>query len=265
MGWEARQGSRCADDFARPGLARFVDGKWHVIEERAAIVRRIFEQTVDSVGQHAIAEQLNREGVPVFGEGRQQGKRWHRSYIVKILTSLTVVGTLVPHLTDYVDGRKVRTAQEPIEGYYPAVVGKALFEQVQLLSATRSPLRGRHAAGEVQNIIGGLAWLPKVRRQHDTGEQRQPAQGGLAQVGLHHREGRGRLPVSHGRLSAGRARHRGEPWHGLVHGQLGISADAPASAQVLREQLTRLDAKIGEHEGRLSNLLSAIAERRRSR
>jgi len=53
-----------------PAWLRLVDGEWQKIEERAAVVRRIFELTAQGVGQNAVAELFNREGVPVFGSDR---------------------------------------------------------------------------------------------------------------------------------------------------------------------------------------------------
>jgi DNA invertase Pin-like site-specific DNA recombinase len=57
-----------------------------VIEERAEIVRRIFKDTLNGVGQNPLARALNLKGVPVFDKtvGRT-ADRWH----VKRLPKLT--------------------------------------------------------------------------------------------------------------------------------------------------------------------------------
>lgn len=129
------------------------------IPERAKIVRRILKMLAEGHGKHAIAETLNQEEVPTWGDGQY----WHRSYIAKIAENPAVVGTFIPHVIEHVDGQKKRKPLTPILNYFPSVVDKALYQRVRLLTTdTATPLRGRHAViGKVQNILGGLAKCPK--------------------------------------------------------------------------------------------------------
>ncbi len=153
--WDAKR-AKAADKAmtARgPAWLQLVDGRWGIIEERAEVVRRIFELAHQGLGQHGIAELLNQEQVPVFG----RGAHWHRSYVAKILESPSVIGTLVPHALEYIDGKRVRKPQATVEGYYPAVVEPEVFQAVSAMAETRAPLRGRHARGIIKNVFGGLA------------------------------------------------------------------------------------------------------------
>jgi len=128
-------------------------GKWSVIEERAAVVQRVFRETLEGRGQNAITESLNREGVPVFGKAGH----WHRSYVMKLLNNPAVMGTFTPCTSDWQDGKQRRTALEPVPGYFPAVVDPETFQRVQAMRQDKSsPARGIHAKGELQNILGGL-------------------------------------------------------------------------------------------------------------
>lgn len=121
-----------------------------LIEERATVVRRIFEETVAGYGKHTIARRLNQEGVETFG--RASG--WHPSYIQKILTSTTVLGEMQP-------SRKARggpreTVGDPVVGYYPAAVDADLHARARQSMAGRSRRvtgRGR----SLVNIFSGLA------------------------------------------------------------------------------------------------------------
>jgi DNA invertase Pin-like site-specific DNA recombinase len=124
LGRQAQERSDPPSNLSRAGLACTgqVHGKWDRIEERAEIVRRIYRETLEGRGTHAIAETLNREGVPVFGRGSQ----WHRSTVVKLLHSPSVVGTLVPHTLEYGPGGKTRQPQAEVPGYYPAVVDEEI-------------------------------------------------------------------------------------------------------------------------------------------
>lgn len=123
---------------------------FRLIDDRAAIVRRVFEETVAGHGKHTIARRLNQEGIATFG--RASG--WHASYIQKILSSPTVLGEMQP-------GRKPRGAAreavgEPIPGYYPAVVDADLHARTMRAMAGRS----RRVAGRgrrLVNIFSGIA------------------------------------------------------------------------------------------------------------
>ncbi len=164
--WEGKRAEAASKVLTARGPAwlELTPGRnWKVREERAEIVRRIFDMAAAGKGQNLISSILNREGVPTFGDStRTPGKHWHRSYILRLLRSPAVVGTLVPHVVEHGDGKKKRVAQKPIEGYYPAIVDRGVYERVQAMSLdTRSPLRGRHAAeGTVRNILGGIATCP---------------------------------------------------------------------------------------------------------
>ncbi|VXC96279.1 conserved hypothetical protein [Sphingomonas sp. T1] len=122
-----------------------------LIADRAAIVRRVFEETVAGHGKHTIARRLNQEGVATFG--RASG--WHASYIQKILSSTTVLGEMQP-------GRKPRgSAREfegdPIAGYYPAVVDADLHARAMRSMAGRS----RQVAGRGRRLVNLLSGLAK--------------------------------------------------------------------------------------------------------
>lgn len=133
------------------------EGPFEVIEERADVVRRIFDMAAQGCGQNMIAKTLNAEGVPPF----QHGKMWHRSYVVKILGNPAVVGTFTPHELHTTGVKKVRVPLEPVANYYPAVVSADLFQTVQSLKESANPQRGRHAGKAVHNIFGGLARCPR--------------------------------------------------------------------------------------------------------
>ena len=74
---------------------KLVEGEFELIPERAAIVRRIYEDSASGLGAMTIARRLNDESVPTFG--RSNG--WQPSYIKKILTDRAVIGEFQPHLS----------------------------------------------------------------------------------------------------------------------------------------------------------------------
>ncbi len=94
--------------------------KFEVVEERAAVVRRIFEESANGLGRYAIAKRLNTDAVPTFG----RSKFWLGGAIQKFLESETAIGIFQPCRMQ--DGKRVPVG-EPVEDYYPAVVTKELF------------------------------------------------------------------------------------------------------------------------------------------
>jgi hypothetical protein len=130
-------------------------GRHEVIEDRAAILRDIFAKADAGWGKHRIAQALNEAQMNTWGTGKRQGARWHSSYIQKLLTNEAVIGTFTPHKAiKGATGRK-REPQQPIEGYFPAVVDRDIFARVSA-QATARAARGRHADAEPKSVFAGL-------------------------------------------------------------------------------------------------------------
>lgn len=166
----AKKGKRVAEAWGRkranagsqpltrlcPGWLRLRDDRsgFDLIPERAAIVRRVFDMTLDGTGQHDIAKTFNREGVPVFG----RGSMWHRSYVKKLLAEPAVVGIFTPQRLERLAGKKVRIPTEPVEGYFPTAVDRETFDKVASIKSGRSATTG--GGGGMANILAGLARCP---------------------------------------------------------------------------------------------------------
>jgi len=133
-------------------------------EQRAKVVRRIFAETLAGKGSRQIEAGLNRDGVPVFGEGKRVALHWHRTYVRKILDSRAVIGEFQPHRREIgEDGRKVRVPDgDPIKNYFPPVISKEDFDAVQAERETAQP--SAHADKPVRNIFAGVGKCPKCQR-----------------------------------------------------------------------------------------------------
>jgi DNA invertase Pin-like site-specific DNA recombinase len=129
-----------------------------VIDERAQVVRNIFAMANDGMGQHAIAQKLDADGVPTFAEKgrRRRSLHWQRTYIKHLLTNSAVVGVFTPHQkrTD-AQGKRKRVPVATVEGYYPAIIERELFESVAARARTTAA-RGRNAGGQIKSLFAGL-------------------------------------------------------------------------------------------------------------
>lgn len=132
-----------------------------VDEERAAVVRRIFKDAIAGKGQHSIAQSLTAEGVETFGDGRRKALVWQRSYVKKLLGSPTVIGTLTPHDTRKVKGKRVRDPLPSIPNYYPAIVSAVDFARVNGRRKAGATPRVRASTGQVSNVLASLAKCPR--------------------------------------------------------------------------------------------------------
>ncbi|MCA0029242.1 recombinase family protein [Mesorhizobium sp. B263B2A] len=155
-----------------PGWLRLRQDRtgFDLIPDRAEVVRRVFDMTLAGKGQHAIAETLNREGVAPFGIKRRTPEerraklkprpadRWHRTYIKKMLADPSTTGAFTPHRVETVGGKKRRIPTETVEGYFPTVIDREVFDRVNALSSGRSV---RESGTGMANILAGLAKCPK--------------------------------------------------------------------------------------------------------
>lgn len=129
-----------------------------VIEQRAEIVRRIYRMVIAGLGRDSIAAKLNEEGVETFGKAAF----WHASYVTKIIENPAVRGIFTPNVIEFVNGKKKRVPQEPIPGYFPAVIDERLWADTQHVrsSRRRAVTVGKNGKA-MSNLLSGLATCPE--------------------------------------------------------------------------------------------------------
>ena len=125
-------------------------------DEKAKVVRQIFEWTANGMGKRLITRRLNEQKVPTFGGGRKHSDHWVHSYIQKILTNRAVLGEYQPRKGRKPDG-------EPRIDFYPPVVTPELFQRAHQAMASRrivtpNGVTGKHPGrtGKVSNLFNGL-------------------------------------------------------------------------------------------------------------
>ena len=132
--------SRC------PGWIRLVGGprtgRYELIQDRAAVVRAIFDATIAGDGRRTIVRRLNAEGQERWGLGASRAEDWHDSYVAKILSSKATFGVYERH-------------GEEIRGYFPAVVDEQTFWQARAATAARNAGAGK-TARQFANLLMGL-------------------------------------------------------------------------------------------------------------
>jgi hypothetical protein len=132
---------------------------FNVLEDRAAIVREIYERRASGDGKTKIANDLTSRGVPT-SKGRGAGI-WHPSAVAKLLDSDTPSGALV------------NKHGERLEGYYPSIVSPALFQQVRALRQ-QAPVQGKAITS---HILTGLV-------KHECGTTMRRVNKGVKSAGI---------------------------------------------------------------------------------
>lgn len=166
-------GSQC------PGWLRpNEDGTGYVvIPEAAALVQRIFRETLAGRGQNSIVRDLNAEGVPLFHRANQRGKLWTRELVRHYLHSSRVIGTYVPCSGELVDGVLRFMPGQPRPGYYPPIVSEEDWNVVQarrIAWAEHYNVKGRRM--KVANILVRLARCPFCGRAMNLTRTAKPNQ-----------------------------------------------------------------------------------------
>ena len=105
----------------RPGA-----DEYQLIDDRVAVVRRIFDLAIAGHGMVVIAKTLNDDKIPAFKTGDKLSGTWGASSINRILTNKAVIGQYQPK-TRKGTGGKLEDAGDAIDGFYPAIIDPATF------------------------------------------------------------------------------------------------------------------------------------------
>lgn len=125
--------------------------KFDLIEDRAKVVRLIFDLCINTCGIYGIARYLNERDFPVFGDATL----WHRSYIRKILTSKTVIGELQTFTTK--EGKREKTG-DPILDYYPKCVDDNTYHLANAAIQRRNVTDRGRKGKSFSNIFSGFTY-----------------------------------------------------------------------------------------------------------
>ena len=113
----------------------------------APVVREIFEKSLRGSGLKEICKELNDRGIT------NRGKRWYKGTLHYVLRNEAYTGTAVWGRTS-----KGEKTQDPVrvEGAWPALVSRELFEEVQQAMRDRAPKVRRPARVGSRFLLSGL-------------------------------------------------------------------------------------------------------------
>jgi hypothetical protein len=157
--WENKRATRCEAILTARApswlklTGRRPNRRFEIIEDRAAVVRRIYEMSLQGIGQNRIAELLNQDGVPLFN----RSKGWHPSFVMRLLHSEAVIGTYLPHILQPTKtSRKNRKPVGRIEGYFPAIIDRKTFSDVQTMCLAKTGSGRQIVRATTRNVVAGV-------------------------------------------------------------------------------------------------------------
>lgn len=218
--------------------------KIHVIEERAAVVRRIFALADMGQGARSIARDLQMDEVPTFGRARI----WQHSYIGKILRNRAVLGEFAP---------ATQGEEEEIwPDYYPKVIDHDLFGRVIASAQARKTSGVSVKRGRVPNLFGGVlrcqacggSMVYSLKRSAGT-EKHDRRRATVTVL----RRDEGMITCRDARASGGKLCANTDGWGYLRLEDRLIEALLPLA----------MDARTFENRGEVSRVSLLLAERRR--
>jgi DNA invertase Pin-like site-specific DNA recombinase len=129
------------------------NSKYEIDEEKANVVRLMFNLAKDGLGNTSIAKYLNQHGIPTA----QHAKHWQNSTTGFNLRNIATIGVL--QLDQDNNGKT--TTNTFIEDYYPPIIDKTLFYEIQEQRVRRN--RNTNASiragrkGQCHNMFQGTA------------------------------------------------------------------------------------------------------------
>ena len=220
----------------------------------APIVKEIFESSLSGYGLKEICRTLNDRGIT------NRGKRWYKGGLHYLLTNEAYTGTAVWGRTT-----KVEKAQDPVrvEGAWPALVSRELFDAVQEAMRDRAPKVRRPARVGSRFLLSGLLKCGVCGRPY-SGQGAKSGQFAYYICGTLFREGAGTCSARY--LNAPRVeefvvekiRERILTEETIVELVKLVAEEIDAMAGELAGRLEVIEAELGDVRRRLERLYEAL-------
>lgn len=219
-------------------------------DERVAVIRKIFQYTLDGYGRNVVARMLNEEGIPAF----RTTEGWGASSIHKVLTSISVLGHYQPTTTE--NGKRVPRG-EPIQDYYPPIIDSDTFEKARIAVATRNSTKARKQTPEFQ-VWQGLAVCALCGSPlHSYSNGRKPPEGQKAIRWMRC------YAAKKAKCDAGSIQvNKLEPVFKEILAKLNILALVQSSASEINAKLEVVSGKLVAERAKLADFKKAYATRR---
>jgi len=123
--------------------------EFEIIKDRAELIRQVFSDSCNGMGNFSIARRLNERKIKSWGKSTG----WQPSYIQKILNNRAVLGEFQPH--KLIEKKRIPIG-EPIKTYYPKIINEDQFYEVKEGKNNRNIGGGRKGIN-ISNLFSQIA------------------------------------------------------------------------------------------------------------
>lgn len=148
------------------------ESPWQVDEEKADVVRRVFELAAAGFGSKAIAKRANDDSWPVPLRLNKTEGRWHGQMPGQILRNRQVLGEHQHRIrTHEANGQHWQgiPVGEPVKDYYPRIISDELWNAARASIRTRSIPKRRDT--HYYNVFSGMMFCGRcgapIHRKHE--------------------------------------------------------------------------------------------------
>lgn len=246
----ARQGRKTGGPtpygYENPAAGTAGRGTLRIVEEQAAVVRRIFSIAASGKSEHSIVSILNARGIPA-----PRGGRWGKSTVRRVLDNPAYIG--IAAANTWVPFGKCRSFRREIANERAIVVPDA--HPAIIDRETWDAVRGRPKIPRtaVPRLLTGLLWVDGVRYGSDSDGRNRFYR---APRGM---RGRAWLdtPTTDAEVWAAFASLATEP--AFVE-KLMAAASGPRDQEIAEREVAFLSDQIGKQERRLARLVDMRAD-----
>jgi DNA invertase Pin-like site-specific DNA recombinase len=144
-----------------PSWLIWEQGKWIVIPERVAVIRKVFDMCLKQrLGRYEIAVRLCRDNVHYWNS---KGEHWTSSGVKRVLSNPALTGRLDPQKSKHPEA-------EAIEDYYPRIISDEKYLEVQRILSARQSGGGRPRKVHPESLLTGMTYAKggRVHRGYAT-------------------------------------------------------------------------------------------------
>lgn len=135
-------------------ICKAKDGSLSIIEDRAKVIKHIFDMAYQGMGFRSIMHKLAKENVKTF----RANIEWSKGGISYLLRNIAAYGSIQTYI---MENKKRVPIGEPIDNYYPAIITKEKFLAVQNKISKRIMYGGGNAGDKASNLFSGICKCSK--------------------------------------------------------------------------------------------------------
>ncbi len=236
--------------FSPSWIGRDEAGDYMVIEERAEIVRLIYQRCVDGYGLRSICAELNKD----LARTRWQKGDWNQANVREILRNRQTLGEY--QITERNEANFTRPTGQWLKGGFQSIIEPELWYRAQTALDARRSTGGKHRG--MVNLLQGFTYCAATNSGQHCGSRMIISQTSRTEP----RKARLRCARNHraAGCSSRASYHYEHLLNGILDEVLHLALPSERQQSTLYGSIAVADTELREAEKRLDNLVDAFSE-----